>query len=613
MRLIRIAVALLVLLGLIPLALPAVADSNEPWVFEGGGWGHGVGLSQYGSQGMALDGYSAKQIIDFYYSGAEVQDKDAANGEPWLDDPEAIWVGISQNRTSRTFEAYGGPIDVCQKDDESITCDTISDGQVLTVAVVEASDPVRCERSVDGGPPIEGDCWVDITWDESVTERRVLTAGLELARGSVRVRPNHTENPTAFHVSVSVGLEKYIYGIAETLLHWEDEALKTQAIIARSYGVDKALTSANSDGDLWSYRKHLCWCHIGSTVSDQNYDGWDFDTEGSAPYGQAWRDAVKDTAGMIVTHPEHPGGTMIISTYYSSSNGGASENIEDVWGGDPLPWLRSVEDQWSSNPNLNPLAKWTVLVSDENMAAALGWDYVFDAEILQGPPGVEVRFTGKDDGIAVETVRNGTQIRSILNAYGYLAGGGNVRVSPFITAVTDPPGFDDIAGTTFENAIDWLADEKITVGCNPPDNDMYCPDAEVTRGQMAVFISRVLELDDAAADHFTDDTGKFYEGAANRIFEAGIVNGCGNGKFCGDQVLRRDQMAKFLARAIGLPASSVDHFVDDSGNTFETKINSIAEARITLGCNPPTNDRYCPADHVTRGQMAAFFYRAWGP
>ena len=59
-----------------------------------------------------------------------------------------------------------------------------------------------------------------------------------------------------------------------------------------------------------------------------------------------------------------------------------------------------------------------------------------------------------------------------------------------------------------------------------------------------------------------------------------------------------------------LPAATMDYFVDDAGSVFEADINAIAAAGITLGCNPPTNDRYCPTDNVTRAQMAAFLRRA---
>jgi hypothetical protein len=69
-------------------------------------------------------------------------------------------------------------------------------------------------------------------------------------------------------------------------------------------------------------------------------------------------------------------------------------------------------------------------------------------------------------------------------------------------------------------------------------------------------------------------------------------------------------MAAFLTRALDLTATGSTDFVDDDGSIFETDIEKLANAGITKGCNPPSNDRYCPNDSVTRGQMAAFLTRA---
>ena len=115
--------------------------------------------------------------------------------------------------------------------------------------------------------------------------------------------------------------------------------------------------------------------------------------------------------------------------------------------------------------------------------------------------------------------------------------------------------FMDDDGSIFETDITWLAIEGITRGCNPPTNDMYCPDKAVTRGQMAAFLVRALNLTDSGAG---------------------------------------------------------DLFTDDDGSTFEADIDKLATAGVTRGCNPPTNDMYCPDKPVTRGQMAAFLRRAIG-
>jgi hypothetical protein len=177
--------------------------------------------------------------------------------------------------------------------------------------------------------------------------------------------------------------------------------------------------------------------------------------------------------------------------------------------------------------------------------------------------------------------------------------------------------FIDIDGHTFENAIIWLADKGITTGCNPPTNNRFCPNDPVTRGQMAVFLVRAMGYaDNGGGDLFIDDDGLFYENAADKLFTAGVTVGCNpptNNRYCGDEEVTRGQMAAFLARAFDLPPfNGPDRFVDDNGSVFEGAIERLAQAGITLGCNPPTNNRYCPDQSVTRGQMAAFLKRAFG-
>jgi hypothetical protein len=113
---------------------------------------------------------------------------------------------------------------------------------------------------------------------------------------------------------------------------------------------------------------------------------------------------------------------------------------------------------------------------------------------------------------------------------------------------------DGPPGTLFFDDIEWLADAAITKGCNPPLNDRFCPNDFVTRGQMAAF----------------------------------------------------------LVRALNLPVAAPGTFTDDDGSVFEQDIEALATAGITKGCNPPANDLFCPGDAVTRGQMAAFLFRALG-
>jgi hypothetical protein len=69
-------------------------------------------------------------------------------------------------------------------------------------------------------------------------------------------------------------------------------------------------------------------------------------------------------------------------------------------------------------------------------------------------------------------------------------------------------------------------------------------------------------------------------------------------------------MASFLDRALDLPSTSADFFTDDETSTHENAINRVAEAGITSGCTATT---FCPKQAVTRGQMAAFLQRGFGP
>ena len=118
---------------------------------------------------------------------------------------------------------------------------------------------------------------------------------------------------------------------------------------------------------------------------------------------------------------------------------------------------------------------------------------------------------------------------------------------------TGPNRFRDVGDHhTFRMEIEWLAAEGITSGCNPPGYDRFCPTEHVTRAQMAAF----------------------------------------------------------LVRAFGYNGNGTDYFTDDNTSIFEDDINALAAAGITSGCNPPSYNRFCPTEHVTRAQMAAFLYRA---
>nr|MDJ0924967.1 S-layer homology domain-containing protein [Acidimicrobiia bacterium] len=178
------------------------------------------------------------------------------------------------------------------------------------------------------------------------------------------------------------------------------------------------------------------------------------------------------------------------------------------------------------------------------------------------------------------------------------------------------PPFRDDDESLFEGDIVWLAETGITQGCNPPINDRFCPDSPVTRGQMAAFLTRALSLPiPAGVDTFTDDDESVFEGNIEALAQAGITRGCNppaNNRFCPEARLTRGQMAAFLTRAYGYVTPDGNPFVDDDDSVFEDAIEALAAAGVTAGCNPPVNDRFCPDATLTRGQMAAFLHRAAG-
>lgn len=190
---------------------------------------------------------------------------------------------------------------------------------------------------------------------------------------------------------------------------------------------------------------------------------------------------------------------------------------------------------------------------------------------------------------------------------------GPQRVGCDDTSVYDPP-FRDDDSSVFESDINWLSTAGITQGCNPPAGDRFCPEAPVTRGQMAAFLTRALDLSSpSGSDAFTDDDGSLFEPSIEALAAAGITRGCNppsNDRFCPDERVTRGQMAAFLVRALSYRDPGGNPFSDDDGSVFEISIQALAGAGVTRGCNPPLNDHFCPNTHVTRGEMAAFLHRA---
>lgn len=164
--------------------------------------------------------------------------------------------------------------------------------------------------------------------------------------------------------------------------------------------------------------------------------------------------------------------------------------------------------------------------------------------------------------------------------------------------------FWDDDNSVLEADIEKLAAAGITSGCG---NGMFCPNESVTRGQMAAFLVRALDLPAAGPFGFTDTANNTFAADIDSLAAAGITTGCGGGAYCPNDAVTRAQMAAFLARALDLPAAPSAGFTDTAGTPFAADIDSLAAAGITSGCGDGT---FCPDDAVTRAQMAAFLVRA---
>ena len=110
----------------------------------------------------------------------------------------------------------------------------------------------------------------------------------------------------------------------------------------------------------------------------------------------------------------------------------------------------------------------------------------------------------------------------------------------------------------FIDDILWLAESGVTRGCS---DTSYCPQQNVTRGQMAAFLVRALGYSSAGAgDLFVDDDDSTFELDIDKLATAGVTAGCNppvNDHFCPDKNVTREQMAAFLVRALGLTDANI--------------------------------------------------------
>jgi len=196
-----------------------------------------------------------------------------------------------------------------------------------------------------------------------------------------------------------------------------------------------------------------------------------------------------------------------------------------------------------------------------------------------------------------------------------------------ITVTVDNTTFDDVPEShIFWRHIEALVAAGVTSGCSTSPA-LYCPDDNVSRGQMAKFLCKAAgkTLLDASVRTFTDvPTGHPFYGWIERLADSASwggnppTSGCTATKYCPDQSVTRAQMAKFLCIATGKTelAKPTPTFSDvPTGHAFYGWIERLAHAASWGGAAPTsgcTATNFCPNQTVTRGQMAKFLVLAFG-
>jgi SpoIID/LytB domain protein len=350
----------------------------------GRGWGHGIGMSQYGAYGRALKGQRAGAILRHYYKGARLRKAPVAR---------RVRVGLLQGqraiRATSVPRAPGGT--------SAVTWKVYGAGRPL--AAGSSGTEWRVEPSPTGGMRLyrngvkvkrRGHTVFGSPRRPLVLEAkgpalvRIVDKGLNYAHGKMyfaSYAPASCGLPFCLRLVLRLPMQKYVYGLGEVPSSWPQASLRAQAIAARTYAHRRIL----SDGQ----HRDPCDCALYDSAIDQVYAG-DAKRTGSGPYWPDWKKAVNATARRVILYRGQP-----IQALYSSSSGGFTENNENVWGGTPVPYLRGVVDR-ADAVAANPNHRWRLSMSWRTFARRL--DVAFGTGKLKSfrlvkPLGVSGRVT----------------------------------------------------------------------------------------------------------------------------------------------------------------------------------------------------------------------------
>jgi len=351
------------------------------FVFAGSGWGHGAGLSQYGTLEQAKDGRSWTTILGHYYKGTSIggDDVPSAVRVQLLDPVSEVKVDAP---TRFAFRGDGG---------STVASSPGGDGAWTVRKSGTGLAVYRPNGSLAAGP-FSSSQRLRIAYEEWSTIVHVSQTKARYRWGQIELAPTGDK----VRVILEIAFERYLRGIAEVPASWPTEALKAQATAARTYAAHRALKLG--------HHRSGCDCTLFGDTRDQVYRGYEKE-DPAVSTNARWLSAIDATAGRVVVYSSDP----ILASYHSSS-GGRTEASADVWGSD-LPYLRSVDDSWSMRAS-NPYARWETKLAQEEVATRLGMKRVDAIEIRSRTAGGGI----KDARVLGDTTKtmSGATLRSKL-------------------------------------------------------------------------------------------------------------------------------------------------------------------------------------------------------
>ena len=329
---------------------PAVRTPGT-FTFYGSGWGHGLGMSQWGAYGLAQMGWNHTQILEHFYSGTKVV------AEPAL--PKTVIVGLTAGNTVITLHAAGGPVSLLTGDPDTGTLiGQVPGGKTWTVRAVAAGYKIVDQNgAVVGGAPVGGPSLDLFATYGGGTRVTIPQAGASYDHGYIQFEMTGAPAARVMKLVLPIPLEDYLLGIGEMPSSWPMQALETQAVAARSYAVYK----------MQHYPlQSACGCDVVDGANDQTYIGWN---KSSGPDGARWVSAVQATASEVVEY-QH----AVADTFFTASDGGHTEDIQVQWGTpqSSYPYLTGVCDPGEAAAPGDPWLNWSTTLSASSVTSALG-------------------------------------------------------------------------------------------------------------------------------------------------------------------------------------------------------------------------------------------------